>query len=101
MQWQAWCVVVAMAASGAVFAAGAAPVAASGGVAAAGGGNDPAQNFVWWQAERAAEKERIGSLVERQVLDGAAYERAGDSDRFARVCDTGVLIPVEGLRALN
>ena len=94
MQCRAWLLVVGMAASGAGLAAPTAGDGASVGVAAAGGGYDPAPNFIRWQAERAAEKERIGSLVERNVLDAAAYERAADAERFIRVCDTGVLVPV-------
>ena len=101
MQCRAWLLVVGMAASGAGLAAPTAADGASVGVAASGGGYDPAPDFIRWQAERAAEKERIGSLVERNMLDAAAYERAADAERFIRPCDTGVLVPVQGIRALK
>ena len=64
-----------------------------------GTASQPHEHFVRWQRERAVETERVRELAEAGVTSGAAYVRPGDDAPTHPMRSTGVLVPVEGLRA--
>ena len=64
-----------------------------------GTASQPHENFVRWQCERAVEKERLRELAEAGATSGAAYVRPGDDALMHPMRSTGVLVPVECLRA--
>jgi len=59
----------------------------------------PHEHFVRWQRERAVETERLRELAGAGVTSGAAYVRPGHDAPTHPMRGTGVLVPVEGLRA--
>ena len=95
--------VVLMLGSGVALSGNGAGVGTSGitGNGVAAHARDPAEKFRLLHRDRAAEKDSRGLLVAAGVESGVAYERPGDAVRLNVTYRTGVLVPVEGLRALQ